>query len=909
MTRARPARDAKTSVTFRIHYFTRWGENLFLECLMPVRGKGAAERQVHPMQYAGDGFWSLCVDRLAPGSMFEYRYEFRDGQGDSRREPAFRRLEVTGREQVVWDHWLAPEWPDGAFLRQAFAGIIFDPARNAVAPTPLAGKHRLRLTIRVPRVPAWHRLCLSGGHPLLGDWKPARARVMSGSHYPLWELDLPAEEFTRAVEFKFGLWDERLERLVRFEEGANRCFHGVPLGAEVLVVNYEQYGHPAPWRGAGVAIPVFSLRSERGYGIGEFADLAPFAEWAAGCGLHLVQLLPVNDTSSDFTWRDSYPYKAISTTALHPIYLNIERAFQDCAVPLPEGYAERRTALNRLPQVDYEAVLKEKLAYLHQLFSQLGETALSGRPFQRYLREQADWLVPYAAFCRLRDLHGSADFTRWGEYASYPEPRIRAWFKAGAPEYLEVMFHGWVQFHLDRQLSAALAAGHAQGVAFKGDLPIGIDRSSVEAWTEPVLFRMDRQTGAPPDAFAKLGQNWGFPTYHWPRMEADGYAWWRRRFRRMSAAFDAMRIDHILGFFRIWEIPRQHREGIMGHYNPTLPLSREEICQAGFTRDPREFGVGRVREAMLPEFFGDAAVNAVKRRLLTQDDGGFYRLRPEFAEAQARQAWYAQSCTEPMAKCIEDGVTRLGLEVLFLEDSDQPERFHPRINLTDTALFQSLPDEEQTALRCLHDDFYHRRHTQFWAQEAMKKLPVLMDASPMLICGEDLGMVPDSVPLVLKRLGLLSLEVQRWPKRLGQRVGHPADYPYLSVCTTSTHDMSTIRGWWEEEAEARQSFWTEVMGCDGTAPAACSTAICRFIVAQNLAAASMWCVLPLQDWLSIDARLRHPVATQERINVPAIPRHYWRYRMHVTIESLREAKELNRSVAELVDASGRGRQA
>ncbi|MBN1506261.1 MAG: 4-alpha-glucanotransferase [Sedimentisphaerales bacterium] len=906
MTRARPTRGAKASVTFRIHYYTRWGENLFLECLTPARGKGAAERQVHPMQHVGDGFWSLRLDRLEPGSLLEYRYEFRDGRGDGRREPALRRLEITGGKQAVWDHWLACELPDGAFLRQAFAGIIFNPSREAVR-MPSPQKRRLRVTIRAPRVMAWQRLCISGGHPLLGDWKSARARVMSSEHYPLWELDLPAEEFPGPIEFKFGLWDERVERLVQFEAGPNRWFHGVPPKCDVLVVNYEQYWHCQPWRGAGVAIPVFSLRSERGYGIGEFADLAPFAEWASGCGLHLVQLLPVNDTSSEFTWRDSYPYKAISTAALHPIYLNIEQVFRDCDVPLPNGYAKRRAALNRLSQVDYEKVLKDKLAYLRRLYSRLGKTATSGRSFKHYLREQAHWLVPYAAFCRLRDLHGTADFTQWDEHATYQQRRIRTWLKAGKPEYDEVMFHCWVQYHLDRQLSEALAAGHGHGVAFKGDLPIGIDRSSVEAWTEPELFRMDRQTGAPPDAFAELGQNWGFPTYHWPRMEADGYAWWRRRFRRMSAAFDAMRIDHILGFFRIWEIPQQYREGIMGHFNPTLPLCQEEIQQAGFARDPKRFGVGAVAEAMLPQFFGGSA-KKVKRQLLAQDDEGFFRLRPEFTAAEARQAWYARVCTEREAKAIEEGVTRLGLEVLFLEDPDQPGRFHPRINLTHTALFKALPDDEQAALHRLHDDFYHRRHTRFWANEAMKKLPMLMDASSMLICGEDLGMVPDSVPVVLRRLGLLSLEVQRWPKRLGHRFSEPKDYPYLSVCTTSTHDMSTIRGWWEEEAEMRQSFWTEVMGCDGAAPCDCSTSICRFIIEQNLASPSMWCILPLQDWLGVDSQLRHPVAAKERINVPAIPRHYWRYRMHMTIEALLAAKEFNRSVAELVEASGRGRR-
>ncbi len=831
---------------FRIHYTTRSGESLWFQ--RQFSEVDEAEPWSVSMRHDRSGFWSAQLDGGTPGSALHYRYEFRDSQGNSRREPAWRRIEVVALDQVVWDHFLAPELPEGAFLRQAFAGVIFNPNRNDVPARLPAARRLLRLAIRAPRVNAGYRVCLSGAHPLLGNWDPEQARVMSGVNYPFWELDLPADEFAGRTEFKFGLWDEARRRLTQWETGENRVFHGVPAAAAPLIVNYEHYRHPRAWKGAGVAIPVFSLRTERGYGVGEFLDLAPFAQWAARCGLHLVQVLPVNDTSSDFTWKDSYPYKSISTAALHPIYLNLEEVFSYYARPLPEGYAERRAALNRLPRLDYEAVLNGKLAYLRELFLQVRPPALIDPQFKRYIKEEQSWLLPYAGFCCLRDLHRTADFNLWGKDAVYREAEIRQWFRPGAPQYDGVMFHCWLQFHLDKQLSEAVAVGHAVGVAFKGDLPIGVDRSSVEVWTQPELFRLDRQTGAPPDAFAALGQNWGFPTYDWARMRANRYAWWRRRLRRMSAAFDALRIDHILGFFRIWEIPMAYREGIMGHFNPALPLSREEVARAGFRGDPKAYATPGKRE-------------------ISDDSQTF--------------------------------------EVLFLEDPDTPDHFHPRINLFETRLFRSLSPKEQAALEWMHDDFYYRRHTQFWADEALKKLPPLMDASPMLICGEDLGMVPESVPLVLKRLGLLSLEIQRWPKILGERFGNPAEYPYLSVCTTSTHDMPTIRGWWEEEPQTRQQFWTDVMRGSGTAPAECSAGICRFIVRQNLDAASVWCILPLQDWLGIDANLRHPLAAEERINVPAIPRHYWRYRMHLTIQALLQAQDFNNAVSEMVHSAGR----
>ncbi len=889
-------------VTFRIHYGTQEGEELFFERRMLLP---AAERiQSECLQPAEDGCWTLTLDGLEPTASLEYRYGIRGPAGETWREPAYRQVVIDAASQTILDQWLAPELPEATFLRQAFAGIIFRPSR-APAPSKWPGGARsLRLRLRAARVTAGHRVAVVGSHPRLGEWEPARALVMSGEHFPWWEVELPLSEFGGAIEFKFGLWSEAAGRLIAFEEGANRRLENLPQDQEAVMVNAEHFRFTTRWKGAGVAIPVFALRSERGYGIGEFADLAPFAEWAAACGMHLVQLLPVNDTSTDFTWKNSYPYKAISTAALHPIYLNIQSLFEEAKQPLPQGYLERREALNRLPQLDYEAVLKDKLACLRQLYAAVGAQTVRSAAFQSFLREQGDWLLPYAAFCRLRDRHGTADFSKWGEYAVFSAKKIEGWFAPAAPEHDEVMFHCFVQFHLKQQLDRALAVGHAHGVAFKGDLPIGIDRCGVEAWTEPDLFHVDRQTGAPPDFFSALGQNWGFPTYNWARMEVSGYRWWKLRLRRMSACFDALRIDHILGFFRIWEIPANHSEGIMGHFNPALPLSREEIRQRGFHRELREFLVPSVSERDLAQFFGDHAAK-VAGHLLFRDEDGFFRVRADFAAQEPRQAWYEAACTKAEAAHIAEGMKRLGYEVLFLEDPDLPDRFHPRINFFDSALFASLEEGERTALRSLHDDFFYRRHTRFWEDEAMKKLPVLMDATRMLICGEDLGMIPDSVPTVLKRLGLLSLEVHNMPKRLGQKFSNPQEYPYLSVCTTSTHDTPTVRGWWEEDPAARQAYWNEVLRRDGPAPRECAPELCRAIIERSLAGNSMWCILPLQDWLAIDPQLRHPVASAERINVPANPQHYWRYRTHLTIEQLRGATGFNQLVSRLVAESGR----
>jgi 4-alpha-glucanotransferase len=387
-------------------------------------------------------------------------------------------------------------------------------------------------------------------------------------------------------------------------------------------------------------------------------------------------------------------------------------------------------------------------------------------------------------------------------------------------------------------------------------------------------------------------------------MAADGFAWWKRRFAQMGNYFDAFRIDHILGFFRIWEIPGYYAEGLLGHFNPARPLSPAEIRAFGFAYDPARFTVPRATETSLAQWF-DLHRPKIADLLAGPDTDGFFQLRPGFERAETRQAWYAAHCSPAEADVIEQGMQPFAFEVLFLEDLDQPGHYHPRVGLENTRLFASLADADRAALARLHEDFFYRRHNHFWEAEAQSKLPALRDASRMLICGEDLGMIPDCVPGVLKRLGILSLEVQRMPKGFGQSFGLPSTYPYLSVSTTSTHDMSTLRGWWEEDAEGRERFYREIMDEPGDPPDACTPDICEFVVKQHLAGASMWCILPLQDWLALDPELQHPVAAEERINVPADPRHYWRYRLHLTIEQLLKARRFNRRLAGMIRQAGR----
>ena len=595
-----------------------------------------------------------------------------------------------------------------------------------------------------------------------------------------------------------------------------------PAGTAFLQAHAHAAFDRPGYRGAGTAIPVFSLRSEEDFGVGEFYDLRKLVDWAASTGQSVIQLLPINDTTMTRDWMDSYPCNANSSCALRPQFLNLPAAGVRCTA----AYRKLQAELNALPKIDYTRVGEAKLRLLRGVYDgATGRKVLACAAYKAFLKVNGEWLLPYAVFCALRDAFGTPDFRQWGEWAVYTPKKARAWADAH-PE--EVGFVFFQQYHLDKQLKEVCTYARAQGVVFKGDLPIGVSRTSVDAWCHPELFNLDAQAGAPPDAFAEDGQNWGFPTYNWDAMARDGYAWWKKRLRKMAEYFDAFRIDHLLGFFRIWEIPVPHKSGLQGHFSPALP-----------------YATGELEALQLPP-------------------------------------------------------------ALFLQDPHRPGRWHPRINGRSLEAYAALPVDRQQAFDALYEDFFYRRNNHYWKVQALRKLPELLSATRMLACGEDLGMIPACVPEVMAELRILSLEIQRMPKTYGVAFDDPAAYPYLSVCTTSTHDMTPLRAWWEEEDPALiQRYWREVLGREGKAPASLPPEACEQIVRAHLDSPAMLTILPLQDWLAIDGDLRYALPAEERINVPAVCPWYWRYRMHLTLEELLAANVFNERIRSLIKQSAR----
>jgi 4-alpha-glucanotransferase len=389
-------------------------------------------------------------------------------------------------------------------------------------------------------------------------------------------------------------------------------------------------------------------------------------------------------------------------------------------------------------------------------------------------------------------------------------------------------------------------------------------------------------------------------------MEKENFSWWKMRLQKMSEYFDAYRIDHILGFFRIWEIPLHAVEGLLGHFNPAMPMSADEIEGYGISFDYDRMVKPYIRHHLLEPLFGNNTQEVIDN-FLNSTGNRTYQMKDAFSTQLKVNQYFLKDIDEEDLKGknrkIRDGLFELIENVLFIQTGEN--EWHPRITLQLTSSYAELDEYVKAQLNILYTHYFYQRHDDFWHEKGMEKLPRIISASNMLVCGEDLGMVPDCVPPVMNRLAILSLEIQRMSKNPHRKFAHPSDAPYLSVCTTSTHDMSTIRGWWEEDREAIQKFYNVELGNYGEAPYFAEPWVCQQMITQHIYSPAMWTTFPIQDLLAMDGKLRWEDTHQEKINEPSNVRHKWKYRMFQTIKDLLNAKDFNHLLKSLIQQSGR----
>jgi len=904
-------------IKFTINYKTNVGQILKITGSIPELGNNNADDAIKMFPVNGEtGDWDCIIDVRDSVRHFSYKYFLEDTDSGIRlfEWGDDRDIEIddlkAGKNIIISDLWKSSTNFDNIFDTSAFSENLFKRKYKRATNKQEAKqkKYQILFKIKNRRLNPGHSLAITGNIKELGNWDKSKVVLLNEKNFPFWEKNIGLQKITEPIVYKYCIVGTKTKEVIIFENEERILY---PFKENILIRNDENFKYPGGnWKGAGVAIPVFALRSKQGHGVGEFLDLYYLIDWAVKTGLKLIQILPINDTVATHTWHDSYPYAAISVFALHPIYLNLSAIGKLSTKVTQEIIDEQRKLLNALTEIDYEAVMKIKSRFYKLIFDEQKTEFLQNPDFKKFFKANSYWLIPYASFSYLRDLFGTPDFTKWGRFSKPDEKILRELTSPKASHYDDIAVHYFIQYHLHKQLSEVAEYAREKGIIIKGDIPIGIFRHSVDAWTEPHLYNMDAQAGAPPDDFAELGQNWKFPTYNWDEMQKDNFKWWKNRLKKMATYFDAFRIDHILGFFRIWEIPKEQVQGILGYFNPSIPIYRSEFDEKGIGFDFIRYCTPYIRDYMLFPIFGEHT-DFVKNTFLNQHEFGIYSVKEQFNTQRKIESYIniSEDVTEAEAQrksIIQNGMFKLLEEVLFIKyPHSEEETYIPRHSLFKTESFKALDDFHKQKIMELYNDYYYYRNEEFWRQQAMIKLPAIKKATNMLICGEDLGMIPKCVPQVMKDLNILSLEIQRMPKDSNKEFEHPNNYPYLSVATPSSHDTSTIRGWWEEDTSRSQRFFNQILGEWGNSPFYCEPWIVKKIIIQHLYSPSMWAIFPIQDLLGMDENLRRENPKDERINLPSNPNNYWKYWLHINLEDLLKENNFNTMIKNMLIDSNR----
>lgn len=634
----------------------------------------------------------------------------------------------------------------------------------------------------------------------------------------------------------------------------------------------------------GVAVPVASLRGERDCGIGEFKDLPEFGRMCRDTGLQVLQILPINDTG-----HDSSPYSALSAYALHPVYMHLQT--------LPE-LSEERAAAAAAPHLEmlqeaasqavgirYQDVLSRKLTALRAIYDSVHELIEHDNALDDWITRN-DWVKPYAVFRMIKDAHGQAAWWQWSELHNPTVGDIESRW-ADPANTPTLRFYAWVQMRLEEQLLAAAAELNELGVYLKGDLPILMNEDSADVWLHRDIFRLELRAGAPPDMFSRFGQNWGFPVYNWQAMETNNFSWWRARLRQADKFFHLFRIDHVLGFFRIWAVPEENETGTMGFFSPDRYLSREDLYNAGFDDGRIQWlSQPHVDRAGIEDILGEQTEEII--------DKVFSRIGSEDLYTFSEEVEGERKLKELPIE--HDRLVRLidlyGDRALVRIDDEQ---FAPAWSFRACSRYQSLPEEERHAFEALVGA-HAEESERLWEEHGRSLLGFMRREVDMLPCAEDLGVVPACVPEVLADLGILGLRVPRWARKWnesGQPFTRPEEYAYLTVCAASVHDTTTLRGWWYEDPEARELFWGVLDFSDPVPDSYGPEVARRVMTALSAGAASAIAMFEIQDFFALTEDLLPDDPEDERINTPGTYNSTnWSYRVPDSTAGLRKHKAL-----------------
>jgi 4-alpha-glucanotransferase len=642
----------------------------------------------------------------------------------------------------------------------------------------------------------------------------------------------------------------------------------------------------------GVLVPVGSLRSAKSSGVGEFADLPLLADWCLEAGLDVIQILPVNDTGGETS-----PYSATSAFALHPLYLRVDDVPEVGSVRSEDAGIDAelramREEIDASPRIRFADVLEQKLDILERVHRARREEIAADAGLARWI-EDNPWVREFAVYRCIKDRQGKRSWVDWNDLRNPSFADIEAlWHEPSLQD--ELTFHCWVQYNAESQLRAAAAAVSERGVYLKGDLPILMAEDSADVWAHREIFKPELRAGAPPDMFSHLGQNWGLPIYDWDVLASNDYDWWRRRLDQADGFYHAFRIDHVLGFFRIWAVPAEDEAGTMGYFHPSYLLTSEHLAESGFDESRvRWLAEPHIPGKRLRDTLGEHAAQVIECCLEALEDEELYVFAEGFRERDLLALDLPEEPKESLRGWYHD-------RALIRVSSD---RYAPAWKMRDASSYLSLDGEEKQRLDELVAHAT-RISEEMWEEQGRRILSLVNGSAAMLPCAEDLGVVPESVPRVLSDLGILGLRIPRWTRRWDEP-GQPyiplKRYPYLTVCAPSVHDTSTLREWWERE-DGVDEFWS-ALGLEGERPTELTPELAGTVISRILDTNSAICMFQIQDFFALSEDLRSADPADERVNIPGTKTEFnWSYRLPVDIESLIDETSLNTRIRDLVEA-------
>jgi 4-alpha-glucanotransferase len=651
----------------------------------------------------------------------------------------------------------------------------------------------------------------------------------------------------------------------------------------------------------GAVAPLGALRGAGSIGVGEFPDLVEFADLCARMGIGLIQLLPVNDTG-----YQSSPYFALTAFALHPLYIRLGD------VPGAEAFAAPIQALGAAfgekARFPFEELLRAKIALLREIYAankrEIAKRAGKGGKLAAWI-EANSWVIEYAVFRRLKEANEERSWKEWSTHRQISAAEIAELWDDGKLRD-EHLFWVWLQEEAAAQFGAAAKAVAGKGIVLEGDLPILINEDSADVWAHREYFNLEESAGAPPDVYSPDGQRWGFPTYRWEALEKDGYRWWKKRLETAQKYYQAFRIDHVLGFFRIWTSSQKDNTSALGWFNPYVPVKKAELKELGYDD-------GRLRWITKPHVPTGEVWDALRAGW-----EGHYREGDLAAEAERTFTEALERIGEEELWLFKGGIgseqdiAALGLHPaardylikvwhnrLFVEY--EKGSYAPSWLYQETRAYASLSEEEKADMDTLVEK--HKKESEkIWEKQGLKLLTMIGESTSMLPCAEDLGAVPDCVPKVLAKLKILGLRVVRW-HRDWDSAGEPyypfSDYPELSVCTPAVHDSSTLREWWDREAD--QEAFCGFIGVPSL-PKIYNPGAAKIILSRCASAASRFRVFQIQDLMHLSPRWYAEDPASERINVPGTLNEFnWTWRFPASIAEIAGDGDLIKAVKELAE--------